>query len=124
MRGGLSGQLAILVLGDELLGDGELDRVVVLGLARDDDVDLGDTRGDNIGGLGLGGLEEESGTVGLVELQKGNSAVGLELHLLGSHDLNRTNGAVWENKKKVIHEQRRSNNRRRKGHKERIRDTV
>jgi len=83
-----SDELAIDELRDKLLGDGRLNGVVVLGLAGSDDVDLRGERGGDRGSLASGGLEEDGGTVGLVERDLVDGAVGLDLDLLGVDHLN------------------------------------
>jgi hypothetical protein len=87
MLGGSSDQLVTIELADELLRNGLLGWVVVLGGTGRDDVDLSSAAANDLDALLVVVGQVDGGTNDVVELNVGDVAGGLEVDLLGVGNL-------------------------------------
>jgi len=84
----------------ELLGDSELDHIVVLGLARDKDVDRGGLAGVNLGGVLLAdgsSRKVQLDTSALIDVDARSLADNLALNRVAVHDLKHGHDIVTDN---------------------------
>lgn len=80
-----------------LVRDGVLLGVVVLGGSGDDEDDLGGEGGDNLGSARGLGSEVDVDTLGLLDVDGGESSVGLDVNLLTVQDINAGDDIVEDN---------------------------
>ena len=80
-----------------MVGDGVLLGVVVLGGSGDNEDDLGGEGGDNLGGARSGGSEVDVDTLGLLDVDGGESTVGLDVDLLSVQDVDGGDDVVEDN---------------------------
>lgn len=90
-------QDAVLKLGHKLVRDGVLLGISLLSGTGDDQVNLSGRSSDELSGLGRLGLQIDIDAGRLLNIQSGESTIGLKVHTLAVDNLNTRNNVVKQN---------------------------